>query len=591
MAETSLKVAENRYPVERVDSLNRPCYAVYETAATVEGAKLRPGVYYHGLKQSHPGDEGIPFNHRLCDPLYIEAETIDREDGSHGLLLKFRTRFGWREWVMPMQLLSGKGDEITRELLNQGHKFNRKKRAEIPDYISEYSEPERIISSTRRPGWHDEDCFVLPKQVIGSGDVRFQKDREGHPIYNEKGSLEEWKTRVGYYCQGNPVLILSVCCALAGTLLAKVGINGGGVHLVGDSSTGKSLAQLVAASVWGKPEDYAVSWNITINALENEAASRNDTVLILDEIKMARANAVQDMAYMLSNGSGKTTSTQERKSRETKRWRILTLSSGEKSLGEHASMAGNPAHAGAELRMVDVNAGTRQYRAFDDVHGMQPKVFHGTLTTNIHGQYGTVGPAFVRRLIENQHDRNLIEEFSFFREGMGAAHAQAGRVGDRFALIAQAGELAIEYGLLPWEPGTAFDACRLLFDEWVEDIGSGNSEDRQILAAIADYIDTYGNSRFADMSFNQPSAPAQELSGYFQLEDGEDAYYLFTSAGLKRAVPGFKTHRISLALKEHEALIPGGDGRSQRSVRVGRQGVKRVYKIHEAKVRAALEEQ
>ncbi|XFB08572.1 DUF927 domain-containing protein, partial [Azotobacter salinestris] len=143
-----------------------------------------------------------------------------------------------------------------------------------------------------------------------------------------------------------------------------VGVNGGGVHLVGDSSSGKSLAQLIGASVWGDPGVFAASWDMTKGGLEIEAASRNDTLLSLDEIKRADPRRVQEMAYALANGQGKGTMTREREGRAKLHWRLLTLSSGERSLSEHAAIGGNPGHAGAELRMVDVNAGTRTHRAF-----------------------------------------------------------------------------------------------------------------------------------------------------------------------------------------------------------------------------------
>jgi uncharacterized protein (DUF927 family) len=199
-------------------------------------------------------------------------------------------------------------------------------------------------------------------------------------LFTTRGTPEGWQTEVARFCLGNPVLILSVCCALAGPLLVKVGVHGGGVHLVGDSSSGKSLAQLVAASIWGNPGTFAASWDVSKGGIEIEAASRNDTVLILDEIKRANPKLVQEMAYAIANGMGKSTMTRERESRAKLTWRVLALSSGERSLTDHAAISGNAAHAGAELRLVDVNAGTRAFRAFDDVHGMTGHDFHRALS-------------------------------------------------------------------------------------------------------------------------------------------------------------------------------------------------------------------
>lgn len=64
--------------------------------------------------------------------------------------------------------------------------------------------------------------------------------------------------------------------------------------------------------------------------------------------------------------------------------------------------------------------------------------------------------------------------------------------------------MAIAYGLLPWEPGSALTDCRLLYGEWLSRVGSGNAEDRQILAGILDFIDRHGSSRFSDVDDTTP---------------------------------------------------------------------------------------
>lgn len=65
--------------------------------------------------------------------------------------------------------------------------------------------------------------------------------------------------------------LFSVRGDLAGPRLSLVGVLGGGVHLVGDSSSGKSLAQLISSSVWGDPRIFATSWDMTKGGLEIEA--------------------------------------------------------------------------------------------------------------------------------------------------------------------------------------------------------------------------------------------------------------------------------------------------------------------------------
>ena len=563
------------------DRLERPCFAVYDKEARADGKTFRSGTWHHGVKFSGPEEKPVPFDHRICAPLHVDALTLNSESGGVGRLLRFEFLGKSIEWIAPMDLLMGKGDDLVKTLSLMGLEVEYQHRRHIAAYLGGHDRPERIIRTTTKPGWHESGVFVLPDRVIGSGDVRFQSSGRGVNLFSSKGDLNAWRKEVGSYCQGNPVLILSVCAALAGPLLAKVGVNGGGVHLVGDSSSGKSLAQLIAASVWGNPATFAASWDISKGGVEIEAASRNDTVLILDEIKRADPKRVQEMAYLIANGTGRSTMTRERESRARLDWRILALSSGERSLSEHAAISGNSAHAGAELRLVDVNAGTRPFRAFDDVHGMTGQQFHRCLSEAVMQYYGHLGPAFVESLLADKSPDVLLDAFRDVSSAFIVESSQAGRVADRFALMALAGEQAIARQLLEWPAGTALQACRQLFGEWIATMGDGNVEDRQILRSIADFIALHGDSRFSDIRSDYNNSVVRDRAGFFEIDEGR-RLYLFNSPGLSQAAPGFSCKRIGDALARAEALakvdVEVGQTRHTKSYRVASEK-KRLYVV------------
>lgn len=573
-----------------IEAIERPCFAVYEGQTRVGDKTYNAGTWYHGVKQNGVDEKGIPVDYWICAPLHVDAETIDSDDGSVGRLLRFAYRGRRVEWVMPMEELAGKGDELLRALLRQGLRFDYRLKRYIPEYVASFHDMTRTIATTRKPGWHISGAFVLPSHIIGGEGVRYQESGRAAEIFTTRGDLAGWQREVAAPCVGNPVLILSLCCALAGPLLARVGVNGGGVHLVGDSSSGKSLAQLVAASVWGDPSKFAASWDVSKGGVEIEAATRNDTVLILDEIKRADPRRVQEMAYAIANGVGKGTMTREREARHKLTWRLLALSSGERSLSEHAALSGNPSHAGAELRMVDVNAGTRKFRAFDDVHGMTGEQFHRTLSTAVMRHYGHAGPALVEAIIASDSRDNLPAQFTALRGRFEAESSQAGRIADRFALIALAGELAGQKKLLPWRKGVALNACRTLFEEWLRTTGDGNAEDRQILQAIADFIAKHRDSRFSPIREQDDTSPTiHNRAGYFeQQKDGEKRRYLFNRAALIEAGGGYGIGRILAALEAAGAIhIADGEQnqkRHQKRYRLPGGGDGRFYVINPEKL-------
>jgi len=580
VATCALKVPLDEMTEKRV--LSRPCFAVYDSPTHVDGKLYPRGTWYHGWKQGSGEGHGISFDHWIGAPLYVVAETVDSQEGSIGRLLRFEHRGRGVEWVMPMEALAGKGEELLKALMRQGLVIEYHHRRLVPAYIASFHSLPRVIATTTSPGWHAATgAFVLPGDVIGSDDVRFQEKGASARLFTKAGSLDEWTRSVAAPCVGNPVLMLSLCCALAGPLLHKVGVHGGGIHLVGDSSSGKSLAQQVAASVWGAPDVFAASWDVSKGGVEIEAFSRNDTVLILDEIKRADPRRVQEMAYAIANGCGKGTMTREREGRPKLYWRLLALSSGERSLSEHAALSGNSAHAGAELRMVDINAGTRLYRAFDDLHGMSAELFHRTLTVAAKGHYGLAGPAFVRSLLAYKGENGLCEQFSQIRTSFSANNAQAGRVADRFAVIALAGELAIRTGLLPWEAGAALMACRQLFNEWMLHCGDGNTEDRQILACVADFIDRHGDSRFSAID---SYAVILQRAGYWEKDATGLRLYLFNRSALSEAVPGYGLERVIRALETAGAIVKRDRGKWQKNYRLPNGGQARLYVIDPARL-------
>lgn len=548
---------------------DRPCWGVYEHWVTNEkGRRLKPGVYWHGFKRSAADDDGDDdkadrsiTDEWIATPVTVAARTTNSDDGSEGRFLRLLTDSGPKEWIIPMEVFGGSGEDARRTLFGMGVIIALKKRGQFMEYLLD-QRPAEVFATTCRPGWHESGAFVLPGRTLGSDKVRYQASAKGQNLFSVRGSLDGWKVEVAAKCEGNPVLTLAIGCALAGPLLSLVGVLGGGVHLVGDSSSGKSLAQLIGSSVWGDPGIFAASWDMTKGGLEIEASSRNDTMLPLDEIKRADPKRVQEMAYSLANGQGKGTMTRDREARGKLSWRLLALSSGERSLSEHAAISGNAAHAGAELRMVDVNAGTRTHRAFDELHGLEGADFHRQLTVAVGANHGHIGPAFVEKLLASDDRPGLLADFAGIRAQFIEDNAQAGRVADRFAVIALAGEMAIAYGLLPWTPGTALADCQLLYGEWLSRVGSGNAEDRQILAGILDFIDKHGSSRFSDVNDQTPDAKVFNRAGYWKVSGGKQLY-LFNKSALIEAAHGYGLSRIVKALDGASAIAERGGDRKR----------------------------
>ena len=136
-------------------------------------------------------------------------------------------------------------------------------------------------------------------------------------LFEQRGTLEEWKKHVGVYCKGNPLLQVVTIAALSGPLLAFMGHSGFGIHLYGNSSSGKTTSLHIAGSVTG---GELKSWRTTDNGLEGIAEQHNDNSLLLDEISQCDPDVVAQVAYMLANGQGKSRSSKTGVSRRVPTW-------------------------------------------------------------------------------------------------------------------------------------------------------------------------------------------------------------------------------------------------------------------------------
>ena len=541
--------------------IDRPEYRVYDHPLTLEGVKLRPGVWYHGNKEDKATGDRLPFDEWLCAPLHVEAVTRNEgQDGDYGRLLRFRNSDNrWLTWAMPNELLAGKPDSILAVLLSMGLDVDYKRRSQVCQYIAAQHPKGRVIAATST-GWHTPSLFIMPRERIGEGEAIFQTEAANGDDYRKGGTLDGWQSTIAAKCEGNPLLLLSVCASLAGSLLFHVQRQGGGFHIVGDSSTGKSSAILAGASVWGHGEDFKRTWRATGNGLEGIASQRNDTLLALDEIGEADPREIGAVVYAMANGTGKARASRNGSARAAKRWRVVLFSSGELGLSALMAEGGKRSRAGQEIRLLDIPA-RRTYGAWDNLHGMAGgREFSDAIQRASVTDYGHAGPEFIRLLLASGDASKLPEWLASMVAKFPSTSGQEGRAAERFALVALAGELAIKWKLLPLPAGEIRAAMIELFEVWRAGRGEGPSENRQILRAIADFIAKHSDTRFS--SADDPHGEARDRAGYWEtLPAGR--LYLFNRPGLEDAAKGYDLGRVVLALDSAGAIAKRETGKHQ----------------------------
>lgn len=542
------------------------------------------GVYFTGFDQD--GNARAPL--WVCAPLRIIAKTRGTKSADWGRLLEWHDPDGRpHRWAVPAELLAGDGLEVRRELMRLGLEVAPSKRAR--DLLSTYMQVWPVTERARcvdRLGWHGA-VYVLPEEAIGAEAeaVVFQSAAAVEPAYAQAGTVEHWRDTVAALAAGNSRMVFAIACAFAPALAALVGEDSGGFHLRGKSSSGKSTALALAASVWGNPASFTRLWRTTTNGLEGLAAVHSDCVLILDELSQMDPREAGDAAYLLANGQGKTRASRAGMARQPARWRLLFLSAGEESLSAMMGRAGKRSNAGQEVRLADIEADAgAMLGAFETLHGHPTGAALSLALKDAAAQHhGAVGVEWLRRVVADRV--SLAEQAGALVREFVAEHTrpdspgQVLRVARRFGLVAAAGELASGYGLTGWQGGEAFEAVGKCFTAWLDGFGGDSSrEDRALLAQVRAFFEMHGASRFEDMAATVEQRVPNRAGFWRDGEDGARQFLVLPEVFKREVCQGFDAKAAAQVLVKAGVIQPSGDGKATRNTRLpGIGATARVY--------------
>lgn len=541
-----------------------------EAARKKDGGCIMPEGYYlvpdgrrAGLYKTVIKPDGESAEIRLGPPLFVRGMTRDDDGKDWGLLLEWHDPDNrLHSWAMPIDILSRQGGEWFGILANGGWFGVPGTRSKLSSFLLTVSHTRHIVC-VPRVGWYGT-AYVLPDVVCGmkrGEDIVLQSAFHAD-LYGMAGTLDGWKEAAAL-AVGNSRLIFSLCLAFAGPLLRLTDTEGGGFSLEGASSSGKTTALQLAASVWGGPA-HVRTWRATDNGLEGVAALHNDGLLILDEIGQVGGKVLAEAAYMLANGSGKTRAGKESALRRSLTWRLLFLSSGEVGLAEKLNESGLRSRAGQEVRLVGVPVASGDVT---NLHGLpDAAALSDRLKTIAAAHYGHAGRAFLEWLTRDVEASRrealaLVEKWTAsLLTACPDADGQVKRVARRFALCAAAGILARDRaGVLPESMDVAM-SVNAAFKAWLNERGgAGASEDAAILAQVRLFIEQHGASRFQDMDTEQTHGVINRAGFRQKRTDGVTEYIVLSEVFRSEVAKGFSLKRTASVLRAAGWLCSDGD--------------------------------
>lgn len=327
---------------------------------------------------------------RSVDTRRFKVRLIFRRGGNRG-------RNPWEKAIVAMEELADP-KTIVKALAPLGVSITGGKRAySMMDYLREVIDgnadiiPE--IKSVSRLGWHDEGFFPY----VGTGieyDSADTFDRAYRTI-RRAGTYQAWRDEALAARSYSLTARILLAASFAAPLIEPIGTSSFFVHTWGGSGTGKTVAQMLSASVWAYPVrggGFFQTFDSTSVGLELVTGFLHSLPLFIDETQQAKdkRGKVQVNLYDLTSESGRLRANAALGLNYTPTWKTVFITSGETPITNETD------GEGALNRAFEIECATGQ-KVIENGH---------KTAETVKRNYGWAGADFIRRLCsDGQIDR------------------------------------------------------------------------------------------------------------------------------------------------------------------------------------------
>jgi len=340
---------------------------VIDNATQFEGQpiELKTGEWYADdlgiTRRNERNGEDIACVH----PIMPVERLVNIDTGVEKLKIAFKRGNIWRTEIYDRKTLASATNIL--DLANNGIAVTSENSRYLVRYLHDVENlnydriPER--KSVGRLGWTNSDGFSpYVEDLVFDGANNF---RHLYESIHQEGSFDEWlKVARDIRKTESPAKIM-LAASFASVLIKILGKLNFIVHFWGGSEVGKSVAQMLAASVWGDPgeDGYIQTFNGTQVGIELLGGFFNSLPLILDEFQLVKdKKSFETIVYMLCEGIGRIRGKKTGGLQDTPTWKNCTLTSGEYPITNSAS------GAGALNRVIEIECKEKLFTEPDAPH-------------------------------------------------------------------------------------------------------------------------------------------------------------------------------------------------------------------------------
>lgn len=273
-------------------------------------------------------------------PIMPVQRLINIDTGIEKIRLAFQRGKRWREIIVDKSVVSTASKIVN--LSDNGVSVTSENAKALVRYLAEVDSANYDVipeaNSFSRLGYFPGEGFVpYVDNLIFDGDLNF---RTIYQSITAKGRRSVWIEEIKKVRQYSAVAKIAIAAALASILVPVCNAQVFFTHLWSSTSgTGKTVALMCAASVWGNPElgKYIQTFNSTQVGLERFAAFLNHLPLMIDEGQLDNGKF---SVYQLAEGVGRTRGNKTGGVDRTPTWSNCVITTGESPLIKQSDGAG-----------------------------------------------------------------------------------------------------------------------------------------------------------------------------------------------------------------------------------------------------------
>ena len=336
-----------------------------------------------------------PIKVKACSHPIIPIERlINLDTNLEKIKLAFYKDQKWQTVIVEKTTIASKSKIL--QLANFRIEVNENNAKELITYLADVLELNDIKPkvSTNHLGWIDKDFVPYTDKYILDVDKEFKQKIDS---ISKSGNYEEWKEYIRNLRKDSKTLRFMIAASFAGVLVRIFKLNTFIVHLWGKSGNGKTVAEMVCSSIWGRPDNNMIS-NLSNTAIANERLCNfyRNMPIFLDELQIAKARykSFDEVIYTLTEGKGKERGTVDNGIREQTSWQTIIILNGEEPITSDTSKEG------VKNRVIEIN---------DDT----PIIEDGNATVKfIQDNYGYAGKEFIDLIANREQLEQVNNKFA-----------------------------------------------------------------------------------------------------------------------------------------------------------------------------------